>query len=103
MALEFGSIDINLASAAGNDPALLQELRAAFLESVDCQIDLLGRARCDGNWHVAAQRLKSIAAGFHARDLMVLADRALETAPGDPSILRAISAHLAEIRGNPEA
>ena len=64
------AIDAHLAVASGDDPALFRELRAAFAESARRQLDLLGRARCDGNWEMAARRLKSLAATFHAEDLI---------------------------------
>lgn len=88
MALHENGLDATIAAAAGQDPALLAELRAAFGESLARQIDLLKRARCDGNWIVAAQRLKSLAASFHAPDLAALAEEALEAAPGDPVVVR---------------
>jgi len=88
MAYEAGTLDQTIAAAAGDDPALFAELKAAFAESVWRQIDLLGRARCDANWTMAGQRLKSIAAGFHATALIALADEAIAGAPGDPLVLR---------------
>jgi hypothetical protein len=88
MAYDAGSFDATLAAAAGDDPALLAELRAGFIDSLDAQVDLLRRARCDGNWEVAAQRLKGLGASFHAPELVRLADEALDGAPGDPSVLR---------------
>lgn len=100
MAYEGGSLDANLAAAAGHDPHLVQELRLAFLESAARQIDLLARARCDGNWHVAAMRLKGLAASFHAEALMALADEAIETAPGDPAVLRRLRKLLEELSLN---
>ena len=36
----------------------MAELKAAFTESAARQLDLLGRARCDANWEIAAARLK---------------------------------------------
>ncbi len=90
MAFEHGALDANLAAAAGEDAALLAELRAAFVESAARQLDLLRRARCDGNWAVAATRLKGLAASFHAHELEVLADEALNAAPGEPTVLRRI-------------
>ena len=83
-----GALDETLAAAAGEDPTLFAELRVAFAESLDRQIDLLRRARCDGNWHVAALRLKGLAASFHAQPLLDLAEEALEAAPGEPSVVR---------------
>lgn len=90
MAYEQGAFDATIAAAAGEDPALLAELRSAFRESLEHHLDLLKRARCDGNWTVAAQRLKGLAAGFHAEDLIALADQAIEGAPGDPVVVRRI-------------
>ena len=90
MSYESGTFDATIAAAAGEDPALVAELRAAFCESLDHHLDLLKRARCDGNWTVAAQRLKGLAAGFHAADFMDLAREAAEGAPGDPSVVRRI-------------
>lgn len=90
MAYESGTLDATIAAAAGEDPALVAELRAAFLESARRQIDLLGRARCDGNWRVSALRLKGLAASFHAEQLMTLAEAALQAAPGEPTIVRAL-------------
>jgi hypothetical protein len=88
MAFATGDLDATLAAAAGEDPALLAELRAAFAESLARQIDLLRRARCDGNWHVAAMRLKGLGASFHAPDLVRLAEEALDSAPGEPVVIR---------------
>ena len=91
------AIDAHLAVAAGDDAELFRELRAAFVESARRQLDLLGRSRCDGNWEMAAHRLKSLAATFHAGDLGALADEALQGAPGEPAILRRIAAALDSI------
>jgi hypothetical protein len=74
----------------------MAELKIAFIESVARQLDLLGRARCDANWAIAAARLKSIAASFGAVGLIALADEALEGAPGDPVVLRKIGFALDE-------
>jgi HPt (histidine-containing phosphotransfer) domain-containing protein len=95
MAFDNGALDATLAAAAGDDAALMRELRAAFLESAARQLDLLKRARCDGNWNVAAMRLKGLAASFHAEDLLQAADRALNAAPGEPMAVREIEAVLA--------
>jgi hypothetical protein len=90
MAYELGAFDATLAAAAGEDPALLAELRTAFRESLDHHLDLLKRARCDGNWTVAAQRLRGLAASFHAGDLIDLAEEAIASAPGEPGVVRRI-------------
>ena len=91
-----GDFDATLAAAAGEDAALLAELRSAFVESLTQQIDLLRRSRCDGNWEVAAQRLKGLGASFHAPELVRLADLALDGAPGEPGVLRKLDRLLAD-------
>ena len=92
MVQQAGDFDATLAAAAGDDRALLAELRDAFAESFAQQVDLLRRARCDGNWEVAAQRLKSLGASFHAPELVRLAEQALDGAPGDPGVVRKLDA-----------
>jgi hypothetical protein len=94
MAYESGALDATLAAAAGEDPVLLLELRNAFGESLARQVDLLRRSRCDGNWQLAAMRLKGLAASFHAEPLVALADEALEGAPGEPGIVRRLQTFL---------
>ncbi|WP_373488368.1 Hpt domain-containing protein [Blastomonas sp.] len=94
MAYESGALNAALAAAVGSDPALVAELRGAFLDSAARQIDLLGRSRCDANWHFAALRLKSLAASFGVNDIVDLADLALEGAPGDPVALRNLKAAM---------
>ena len=96
MAYEAGALDATIAAAAGEDPALFAELRGAFRESLARQVDLLRRARCDGNWHVAALRLKGLAASFHAEPLLALAEEALEAAPGEPGVVRRLQSFLDE-------
>ena len=91
MAYDPGALNASLAAAVGNDSALMEELRLAFIESASRQLDLMGRARCDANWTNAASRLKSLAASFGASGLGGLADEALDGAPGDPVVLRKIS------------
>lgn len=88
MAFEHAALDATLAAAAGDDPNLRAELRQAFAESLAHHVDLMRRARCDGNWRVAAMRVQGLAASFHATELVALAEEALEGAPGDPVALR---------------
>ena len=96
MAYEAGALDATLAAAAGDDAQLFAELRSAFIESLSHQVDLLRRARCDGNWQIAAMRLKGLAVSFHAEPLRRLADEALECAPGEPGIVRRMQIFLDE-------
>ncbi|NMN03996.1 MULTISPECIES: Hpt domain-containing protein [unclassified Novosphingobium] len=95
-------IDAQLAAVAGSDPALFVELRSAFLDSAQRQLDLMRRSRCDGNWSMAGMRLKGLAASFHAEGLMALAEQALAGAPGDPAVLRRIAAWLDDFRAGPD-
>ena len=94
MAYDPGALNASLAAAVGTDSELMAELRAAFIESAGRQLDLMGRARCDANWTIAASRLKSLAASFGAFGLGRLSDEALEGAPGDPVVLRKIAAAI---------
>lgn len=88
MAYDPGTLEAALSAAVGSDITLIADLRRAFLESADRQIDLLARARCDANWTMAALRLKGLCASFGVNHMMKLADQALEGAPGDPAIVR---------------
>jgi len=97
MAYDPGTLEAALSAAVGSDPALISDLRRAFFDSAERQVDLLARARCDANWTMAALRLKGLCASFGVNKLMNLADEALESAPGDPVILRRISQMLAAI------
>jgi len=99
MAYESGALDATLAAAAGDNAALLGELRIAFLESAEKHLDLLKRSRCDGNWNVAALRLKGLAASFHAQELLDAAEYALNCAPGEPMAVREIEQVLSGFSG----
>ena len=94
MAYEAGALDATMAAAAGEDASLYAELRAAFIESLGRQIDLLRRSRCDGNWQVAAMRIRGLAASFHSEPLLALADEAIEGVPGEPGIVRRLQAFV---------
>jgi hypothetical protein len=96
MAFATFELDATIAAAAGEDPELLGELRAVFADSLARQIDLLRRARCDGNWNVAAMRLKSLGASFHAPQLVRLAELALASAPGEPVVIRELEQFAGE-------
>ena len=67
------------------------------MDSAARQIDLLGRARCDANWQLAAWRLKGLAASFGLTALMALAEDAAQAAPGDPAVLRQLRTALAAL------
>ncbi|NVD43876.1 Hpt domain-containing protein [Qipengyuania atrilutea] len=97
MVYETSALKATLSAAAGDNAALQQELKAAFFDSVARQLDLLRRSRCDANWMMAALRLRAIAASFHAEELVVLAEEATESAPGEPVVMRKIETFLNEI------
>jgi HPt (histidine-containing phosphotransfer) domain-containing protein len=97
MAYEGGALDATIAAAADGDPSLFLELRAAFLDSAVRQLDLLRRSRCDGNWRMAAMRLKGLASSFHAEKLLELAEEAVDAAPSEPTVLRRLQLHLDEL------
>lgn len=99
MAYDPGALDTALAAAVGNDPALIAELRTAFLDSATRQSGLLSRARNDANWQMAAWRLKGLAASFGAVRLMNAAEHAARAAPGDPVSVRRINAAIASFEG----
>lgn len=88
MSYDPGALDAALAAAVGDDPALVADLRHAFIESAQRQLTLLERARCDANWQIAAWRLKGLAASFGVVGLMALAEEASRSVPGDPAMLR---------------
>lgn len=97
MAYESGAFDATIVAAAGGDEELYRELRRAFAESAARQLDLLRRSRCDGNWRIAALRLKGLASSFHDEALLALAEEAVDGVPSEPTVLRRIDAHLGEV------
>lgn len=97
MVYDPGNLQAALSAAVGSDVALIADLRRAFIESAERQVDLLSRSRCDANWTMAALRLKGLCASFGVTDVMALADDALEGAPGDPVVLRKLGAALSQV------
>lgn len=94
MSYDPGALDAALAAAVGDDPALVADLRYAFIESAQRQLDLLERARNDANWQIAAWRLKGLAASFGVVGLMALAEEAARSVPSDPVMLRKLRAAI---------
>ena len=62
-----------LAAAVGDEPALIAELREAFLDSVKRAVESLRASKEPQEWAAAALRLKGLAASFGAVRLMALA------------------------------
>ncbi|MDG5487503.1 Hpt domain-containing protein [Sphingomonas sp. FW199] len=88
MAYDPGAIDATLAAAVGDEPALIAELREAFLDGVKRCIAVMEDADERDGWRVAALRLKGLAASFGAVRLMALAGEAADATPGDATLLR---------------
>lgn len=87
MAYDPGAIDATLAAAVGDDPALIVELRIAFIDSVQHAMVGLERADESTEWSAAAGRLKGLAASFGAVRLMALANEAVQADAPDPLLL----------------
>ena len=100
MSMDYGTFDTALKAAAGDNAALAEELRSDFVDSAKRQISLLSRSRCDANWQYTSWRLKGLAASFGAMRLMELADMASAGAPGDPVVIRDITAAIVEIENH---
>ena len=88
MAYDPGAIDATLAAAVGDEPALIAELREAFLDSAKAGVTKLTRAETSPAWVDAALRLKGLAASFGAVRLMALAGAAANAPVGDVETLR---------------
>lgn len=88
MAYDPGAIDATLAAAVGDEPALIAELRAAFLDSVRHGLAVLEASRGDAAWREAAFRLRGLAASFGAVRLMAIATEAAEAEAHDPALVR---------------
>lgn len=97
MAYDPGQIDATLAAAVGDDPALVAELREAFLDSAKRNLADLEVARDDPSWQGAAWRLKGLAGSFGAVRLMELADRIAEGRTGDPDLLKRVRQAVARL------
>ncbi len=90
MAYDPGAIDANLAAAVGDEPALIAELREAFVESAHRAVKAMEVAENAGDWRTAALRLKGLAASFGAIRLLAIATEASESTPHAPDMLRRV-------------
>ena len=88
MAYDPGAIDATLAAAVGDEPALIAELREAFLDSVKRGLTVLECAEGDDEWRAAAFRLRGLAASFGAIRLMAIATEAAESEAHDAGLMR---------------
>ena len=97
MSFNAGNITATLADAVGDDDALAEDLKQAFMDSAHRHVDMMTRARCDANWQISAWRLKGLSATFGISELIILAERAGNGVPGDPSVIRQIKGALATL------
>lgn len=88
MAYDPGHIDATLAAAVGDEPALIAELREAFLDGLKAALDALTIAGNATEWEAAAMRIKGLAGSFGAVRLMGMAEEARRAAPGDAEAIR---------------
>lgn len=88
MAYDPGAIDATLAAAVGDEPALIAELREAFLDGVQRCLEAMKSAESPDAWAAAALRLKGLAASFGAVRLMALAAEAATGQAHDGAVLR---------------
>ena len=86
MAYDPGAIEATLAAAVGDDPALIAELRLAFVESADKALIVMERTDSADEWCAGAWRLKGLAASFGAVRLMALAGEAVDAGRPDPAL-----------------
>lgn len=90
MAYDPGAIDATLAAAVGDDPALIAELREAFLDSAKRAATALEGADSGDKWRAAAWRLKGLSASFGAVRLMALATDAAQAPVHDPTTINRV-------------
>lgn len=88
MAYDPGAIDQALSAAVGDDPALIAELRAAFIHGVRTALDKIELARDAGEWRDRLLKLRGLAASFGAVRLAALAAEAIHQPVGDARALR---------------
>ena len=88
MAYDPGAIDATLAAAVGDEPALIAELREAFLDGVKRCLEGMKSAESPDGWSSSALRLKGLAASFGAIPLMAIASDAAGGPAHDHTILR---------------
>jgi len=97
MTYEHGTIDSTLAAVAGDEPAVIQELRHAFVEGVTRAMEAMHMAEDAGEWREAALRLKGLAASVNALPLMTLAAQAAELESPDAQLLDRIGDQVARL------
>lgn len=97
MAYDPGAIEATLAAAVGDDPALISDLRVAFVDSAARAATAMEQARDGEAWCAAAWRLKGLAASFGAVRLMALAAQAVEAGVPDAALMGKLRRMIARL------
>ena len=97
MAYDPGAIEATLAAAVGDDPALIAELRMAFVDGAASAVAAMAGSDGAEAWCAAAWRLKGLAASFGAIRLMALATEALHGGAPDRALLGRLQRLLARL------
>lgn len=97
MAFEGGNLNAAIEAAVGDDLALVHDLRRAFLESADRQIDLLARSADESAWQLALHRLKGLCASFGVVHMIALVEEAQNVVPGDAKMIRRMRSALSTL------
>ncbi|MET4897628.1 Hpt domain-containing protein [Sphingomonadaceae bacterium jetA1] len=97
MTYEHGTIDAALAAVAGDEPAVIQDLRMAFIEGVTRALEAMHGAEDGQSWRESALRMKGLAASVSALPLMTLATQAAERDGPDSELLDRIGQVVARL------
>ena len=97
MTYEHGTIDSALAAVAGDEPAVIQDLRCAFVEGVTRALEAMRLAEDGQEWREASLRLKGLAASVNALPLMTLAGQAADRDTRDVVLLDKIAEVVARL------
>ena len=100
MSYETGNLDAALSAVAGDDPALMNDLRRAFLESADRQIAMAERAVDEAGWKQALWRLRGLSGSFGIISMIALVDELDKVRPGDAKAIRRLRAALTLLSGD---
>ncbi|UVO53180.1 Hpt domain-containing protein [Sphingomonas sp. SUN039] len=98
MAYDPGALEATLAAVAGEQGALIAELRAAFFEGADGHVTAMKAATAQPVWEQAALRLRSLAASFGLQRVMDAARDATSVPCGDARALQRIERALSVLR-----
>lgn len=97
MTFDPGAISSTLAAAVGDEPALIAELKVAFVDSAQRILVALAAAPDEAGWLAAASRLKGLSASFGAVRLMTLAEQAERAGGPDAALLRKLTRTIARL------